>query len=105
VYVGVITTGTMYALNATTGSLLWTFTDQVSGDAFYSSPAVANGVVYIAYYNSTTLYALNATTGAPLWSYTLDSSSTIRSSPAVANGMMYIGDDDFNFYAFGLPKK
>jgi outer membrane protein assembly factor BamB len=33
----------LYALNAGTGALLWTYT---TGDGVQSSPAVANGVVY-----------------------------------------------------------
>lgn len=57
----------VYALNASTGSLLWTFSTLTS-----SSPAVANGVVYIGGGNDNNgeVYALNAKTGAELWSYT-----------------------------------
>jgi outer membrane protein assembly factor BamB len=36
--------GNVYALNAATGALLWTFT---TGSSVSSSPAVANGMVYI----------------------------------------------------------
>ena len=34
----------LYALNASTGALLWKYT---TGEQVYSSPAVANGVVYV----------------------------------------------------------
>jgi outer membrane protein assembly factor BamB len=57
--------GNVYALNATTGAKLWTFT---TGSAVLSSPAVANGVVYIGS-DDFNVYALNATTGAKLWSF------------------------------------
>ena len=50
----------MYALNATTGAVLWTAT---TGGAVDSSPAVANGVVYVGS-DDDKVYALNATTGA-----------------------------------------
>ena len=65
-----------------------------------SSPAVANGVVYIGSgdYN---VYALNASTGVKLWSYA--TGAGVYSSPAVANGVVYVGSLDNNVYAFGLP--
>ena len=59
-------TGILYALNASTGALLWKYTTGVLLD---SSPAVANGVVYVGSYDEN-LYALNASTGALLWKYT-----------------------------------
>lgn len=36
--------GALYALDAVTGALKWSYT---TGSAIFSSPAVANGVVYI----------------------------------------------------------
>ena len=60
-----------------------------------SSPAVANGVVYVGSYDRH-VYALNAGTGALLWKY-----QTGGSSPAVANGVVYVGWED-GVYAFGL---
>lgn len=41
------------ALNASTGALLWQYK---TGSAVYSSPAVANGMVYVASFDSN-LYA------------------------------------------------
>lgn len=61
-----------------------------------SSPAVANGVVYVGSDNGH-FFALNASTGAYLWSYFLGDS--VRSSPAVANGVVYIGSGDSKVYA------
>ena len=55
----------MYALNASTGALLWSYT---TGRQCESSPAVANGVVYVGS-DDGNVYALNASTGAKLWSY------------------------------------
>ena len=61
-----------------------------------SSPAVANGVVYVGS-DDDNVYALNASTGALLWSYT--TGNDVYSSPAVANGVVYVGSDDGNVYA------
>ena len=88
----------VYALNATTGAELWNYPTR--GEVF-SSPAVANGVVYVGSgYPDNLLYALNATTGALLWSYA--TGFPVYSSPAVANGVVYVGSEDGNVYAFGL---
>jgi outer membrane protein assembly factor BamB len=91
VYVG-SNDNNLYALNATTGANLWSYTP------VGSSPAVANGVVYVGS-NDNNLYALNATTGAKVWNYTTGGS--VYSSPAVANGVVYVGSQDHNLYALG----
>jgi hypothetical protein len=70
----------VYALNASTGAKLWSYT---TGSGVYSSPAVANGVVYIGSYDNN-VYALNARTGAKVWNYA--TGDVVSSSPAVANG-------------------
>ncbi len=70
------TDGNLYALNATTGALLWSFPGG-------GSPAVANGVAYVS---SGNLYALNANTGALLWTF-----PGPVGSPTVANSVVYLG--------------
>jgi outer membrane protein assembly factor BamB len=67
----------------------------------YSSPAVANGVLYIGSWDNN-VYALNASTGTELWSYA--TGGQVHSSPAVTNGVVYVGSDDGKVYAFGLKK-
>ncbi len=94
----------VYALNAGTGSVQagWPFQAGSIGYAslaITSSPAVANGVVYVGS-GDNNIYALDASTGAKLWQFT--TGSTVESSPAVANGVVYVGSDDGNIYAFGL---
>ena len=61
--------GDVYALNASTGAKLWSFPGAPPCE---SSPAVANGVVYIGS-DDGNVYALNASTGAKLWSFHLGS--------------------------------
>ena len=84
--------GALYALNATTGALVWKYT----GGGITSSPAVANGVVYVGTWDQN-VYAFNASTGALLWKYR--TGYLVESSPAVANGVVYVGSDDHNLYA------
>ena len=111
VYVGVGTDYNVYALNASTGALLWSYDHRQLSCVFlarsgewgglcrlgrrqrvcaerqhrrsccgaippdgyvHSSPAVANGVVYVGS-DDGNVYALNASTGAKLWSYTTGS--------------------------------
>jgi outer membrane protein assembly factor BamB len=79
-------------------SLKWSC---VTGGGVDSSPAVANGAVYVGS-GDNTVYALEASTGALLWSYT--TGGWVESSPAVANGVVYVGSDDGNVCAFGLKK-
>jgi len=69
------------------------------GPISYSSPAVANGLVYIGSGDSK-LYAFEATTGQLRWLASTE--GYIFSSPAVANGMVYVGSEDKKLYAFRL---
>ena len=80
--------------NAPELELKWSRT---TGGKINSSPAVINGVVYIASWDCN-VYAFNAITGAKLWSYA--TGGPIYSSvPAVAKGVVYISSDDSNLYA------
>ena len=73
--------------------LLWKYT---TGSGVISSPAVANGVVYVGSADNN-VYALNASTGVLMWKYT--TGNAVESSPAVANGVLYVGSYDHNLYA------
>ena len=57
--------------------LKWSYT---TGSEVYSSPAVANGVVYVGS-DDNNVYALNASTGAKLWSYATGGSVWIPRPP------------------------
>jgi outer membrane protein assembly factor BamB len=82
------------ALTAPPGNrLLWNYP---TNDAVFSSPAVADGKVYVGSDDNRT-YALNATTGALVWNYT--TGGAVDSSPAVADGKVYVGSDDNRTYA------
>ena len=65
-----------------------------------SSPAVANGYVYVGTGESANpdknVYCLNALTGAKIWNYTTQDG--VNSSPAVAGDYVYVGGWDGNVY-------
>jgi outer membrane protein assembly factor BamB len=88
--------GNVYALNASTGVLLWSFS--TNGYAVSSSPAVANGIVYVGSGDGN-VYALNASTGGLLWSYGVGAFPGVESSPAVVNGVVYVSSYEGNVYA------
>jgi uncharacterized repeat protein (TIGR01451 family) len=79
--------GNLYALNASTGQKLWSFSTG-SGQRILDAPAVANGMVYIGSYDGI-LYALNANTGKQLWSF-VTGTNPVVGAPTVVNGVVYV---------------
>lgn len=88
----------LYALNATTGALLWSFP---TGYEVVGSPVVANGKVIIGSYTGT-VYALSAGAagGQVVWSYT--GGDAFYNGAAVANGVVYVAGVGGNLYALNL---
>ncbi|OPC78011.1 serine/threonine protein kinase [Embleya scabrispora] len=74
----------------------WRFT---TGGWVHSSPAVADGVVYVGSLDNR-LYALEVATGAKKWAF--PTGGGITSSPAVARGLVYVGSTDENLYALDV---
>ena len=74
----------VYALDAETGELLWSFKTQ---DVIRSSPTVTNGGVYVGS-NDNHVYALDSETGALLWRY--DTGDWVQYSPPVRDGIVYV---------------
>jgi outer membrane protein assembly factor BamB len=101
VYVGSLS-GSVYCLNARSGSLIWSFG---TGGGIESSPAVVNGAVYVVS-DDGYLYCLNAINGSSVWTRyvgadlaaNFDSSKIIRSSPTVVGNRVYVGSVDGNLY-------
>jgi outer membrane protein assembly factor BamB/protocatechuate 3,4-dioxygenase beta subunit len=88
-------TGNSTSTTPLTGAPLWTYPTRTL-NYIVSSPAVANGTVYIGL-NDGNVTALNATNGAFIWNYT--TASSVYSSPAISDGIVYIGSNDGNIYA------
>jgi glucose dehydrogenase len=87
-------TGTLYAISASTGALLWLNQPEADG-TWGASAAVANGVVYLGFNDhhsgaANGLYAFNERTGALLWKY---QTGVEEDSPVVANGVVYVLQD------------
>ena len=89
--------GSVYALNESDGSLVWStpISHESAGDI--STQAVAaNGMLYIGSISGN-LFALDAATGRILWKVSIG--KRLYSSPAVANGVVYIASFNDNLYA------
>lgn len=118
-------TGTMYALDADDGSLLWSQTTEPAPGAPFgpivSSAAVApdrNGRDLVVVGSGPRLYAFDAQTGAIAWigyfgsgaadpalglpdDHPVDEETEIESSPVVHDGVVYVGMDVHNRRADG----
>jgi outer membrane protein assembly factor BamB len=81
------------------------WTGATGGAIYDSSPAVADGVVYVGSWDDKLYaYAVGCAKGGesctPLW--TGATGSAIGSSPAVADGVVYVGSYDGKLYAFAV---
>jgi len=91
-----VKSGVFYALNATTGAVIWQHDTGKRGDSgIYSSAALYNGLVYFGSYQS--VIALNVADGSVAWS--VQPTGRIVGSPAIANGVLYIGTESGYFVA------
>ncbi len=76
------TSGTLYALRASDGSLIWKY----ATNGYTNTPEVTNGVVYIAS-GAVTLAALRATDGHQIWKHSID--ANMAQSLQLVNGVLY----------------
>jgi outer membrane protein assembly factor BamB len=74
-------------------ALAWAFP---TGGAITSSPAIADGVVYVGS-DDQSVHAVELATGKKRWSFKTD--DLIESSPLVRGGRVFIGSNDFFLYA------
>ena len=86
---GVYNTKGIYQLT----ELKWKF--KTKGRVF-SSPAIADGVVYFGSVDGN-LYAVDIKTGQEKWKFKTE--DWVNSSPAIADGVVYFGSYDGNLYA------
>jgi eukaryotic-like serine/threonine-protein kinase len=95
--------GRVDALNAATGASVWSTSIRTQAESInFSSPAIANGVLYVgssdAIGTTGQVWALDTAGGSILWSAPVG--AWVRASLAVVNGRVYVSAD--RLYAFGL---
>ena len=86
---------TLYALNAATGELFWSY--KGTNSFVYSSPTYFNGVIYTGSIDNN-VYAFDAVTGAIKWK-TLIATTGIESDAVYMDGTVYVGTNDDYMYA------
>ena len=88
--------GVVHTLDSQTGSTVWEF---IADDAYYSSPAVSEEILYLTNENGY-LYALDHAMGSELWRLQIGGvEDGMASSPMLADGLLYVGSSDGNLYA------
>jgi eukaryotic-like serine/threonine-protein kinase len=97
--------GRVYCFDLATGARRWRFETTGAGlhsenfgydrRSIQSSPAVANGVLYVGARDGF-LYAIDARTGRQRWSFD-HKISWVNSSPAAVDGLVYDGSSDAHF--------
>ena len=88
--------GRVYALDARTGSLRWSFS---TGDKVKGGVALADGLVFAGSYDGR-LYALDPRTGRLRWSAGGGALGGLYATPSVAAGRVVVGSTNGSVYAF-----
>jgi hypothetical protein len=92
--------GTLYCVNRANGKMIWSFNNNGKMKQVFSSPALANGRLFIGegLHEDTDcrLFCLDAVTGHELWSFATKSHT--ESSPRLANDCVYFGAGDDGVY-------
>jgi outer membrane protein assembly factor BamB len=102
VYVGSLDTH-LYCLDANSGDIIWIFK---TGGYITSSPAVADGAVYVVSQESSSgvLYKLDANTQELFWKLEIpyeisaERGTDMHCSPVVADGMVYVASNKLEGY-------
>lgn len=88
----------IYALDARTGSLEWSFS---TGDRVKSGVALAGGTVFAGSYDGY-LYALDARRGRLRWRAGGGELGGLYATPSFAHGRVFVGSTNGRVYAFSL---
>jgi len=92
--------GTLYCLDRETGEMRWSFNDGGKMKDVFSSPTVADGLLFVGegfhQHTKCKLYCLDAATGEKKWDF--QTSSHTESTPAFVDGRVYFGAGDDGLY-------
>jgi outer membrane protein assembly factor BamB len=92
--------GVLYCLDGSTGKEIWRFPKDKSMRQLYSTPCLAEGMLYIGeglhQDAACKIYCLRADTGEKIWDFATDSHT--ESSPCVVTGKLYCGAGDDGLY-------
>jgi outer membrane protein assembly factor BamB len=89
--------GHIYALQSTTGSVLWHHDDTTTSP---SGAVLANGVIYVSEYSqdgNDVMYALSAQDGSMLWHHAMG--QAVYNTPVLNGTTVYVGTADGSVYA------
>ena len=83
-----------YGINATTGDIVWTFTDPVAMEFIISSPIYVKGELFII--DKFNIACVNATNGNTIWS--VFTGDELYASPSYADGKIYVVTSQRHIY-------
>ncbi|MEN6371121.1 MAG: PQQ-binding-like beta-propeller repeat protein [Armatimonadota bacterium] len=87
--------GKLYALNAATGLMAWTFSAE---SAIRSTPVVSNGTIFVGS-DDNNLYAIDARSGELSWTGGFRTNDDVAASPAISPGIVVFTSLDTTVYA------
>jgi polyvinyl alcohol dehydrogenase (cytochrome) len=91
--------GSVRALNAATGAFLWEHC--LTNGPVLAAVTVVPGVVVVE--SGSTMIVLASVSGKTLFSYKDHATGSVfYGAASISKGMLYVGNNDGNFYAFGL---
>jgi outer membrane protein assembly factor BamB len=90
-----------YGIDASSGKILWNFTDPQAMEFIVSSPIYVQGQVYII--DKFSITSLNATNGKTIWSFYTGDETYI--SPSYADGKIYIVTSERHIYILDANNK
>jgi len=97
--------GSVYGVNPTNGSVLWT-AGMAGGGPVLGSLSWANGLVFAA--GGSDVEAIDATDGAVLWNATFPDGESGVTEPVIADGLLLVASGDYgssgHLTAYGLPR-